>query len=562
MFIYILMYLFPLELTELVPTKEGFGMSEKLRTRLRESNCFNPDPAPPDSGSGPSGFGDAAKPSQTPTFPGTDNTPIPPTVTSAPTGSSPTVSDGTSSPPGSDNNQVNGVCASIFLDEAGQSFIQLFDTMEAKLNEFGLIIRRFDPVPNGWTFMEDIDAAKDALDSIKDTYSLSDGTKDKYETLVASFQQFDTLIEKIKKNIKNAQDNFLRGLNSLKDNTLQGLMNAKQELDDKINYIQSGVNNQTQREKENAIRELTNAKQALDDEMDSIRSGVNTLDSIPGFFTTPDVSDKETLRVATRAMQDGADLINGVGISLSMFKNDGGLYSGDLLEEYDRINDGKGLFREKEFIAGQNAERDAALAKTTAASAAALQSAQNPDFFQSILNAIIYSNPTENPAFVYLNKPYENSALEQVRQIVFYFIYAAIFGSVVYFLSTKTFAMPFFQTFLFWTKRYFVFILWLLVVAMVYSFATNWFMWLIREDIRYFAFVVNPTLHPGVHSIWNSKYKQWIKYLVYGLATAGFFIAAIFLTAIILFLVMPLFLVLIWASGQLMSYFEKDELDE
>ena len=501
MFIYILMYLFPLELTELVPTKEGFGMSEKLRTRLREKNCFNPDPAPPDNGSA----GGALDPITGTSF-------IPSGDSSGGSGGGGTdasdnktgTSGGDAEYPFAKADKETGVCASIFFDELGKTFVELFDTMDAKLHEFGIIIRRFEPVPNGWTFMEDIDAAKDALDSIKETYSLSDGTKDKYESLVASFEQFDVLIEKIKTNLKNAKDSFQNAANSFEADTLP----------------------------------------------------------IQGFFTKTDVSDKETLRAASKAMEDGATLMNEVETSLTMFKNERGLYSGDLLEEYDRINDGKGLFREKEFIAGQNAERDAALAKTTAASAAALQSAQNPDFFQSILNAIIYSNPTENPAFVYLNKPYENSALEQVRQIVFYFIYAAIFGSVVYFLSTKTFVMPFFQTFLFWTKRYFVFILWLLVVAMVYSFATNWFMWLIREDIRYFAFVVNPTLHPGVHSIWNSKYKQWIKYLVYGLATAGFFIAAIFLTAIILFLVMPLFLVLIWASGQLMSYFEKDELDE
>jgi hypothetical protein len=556
------MYLFPLELTELVPTKEGFGMSDNLRSRLREKNCFNPDPAPPDSGSGTSGFNEATKPPEMPTFTGSSGDSVTPASGTSTSGTGGT-SDGTGSPPpGADNNQANGVCASIFLDEVGQSFIELFDTMDAQLNEFGLIIRRFEPVPTGWTFMEDIDAAKDALDSIKEAYTLSDGTKDKYESLVTSFQQFDTLIEKIKTNIKNTQDNFQKGLNSFKDNTIQGLMNAKQALDDEINSIQSGVNNQTQIDKENAIKGLLKTKQALDDQMASIQSGVNMNEPIQGFFTNPDVSDKETLRIASRAMQDGANLINGVEKSLTMFKNERGLYSGDLLEEYDRINDGKGLFAEKEIVARQKAETDAALAKTTAASAAAVQSAQNPDFFQSILNSIIYSDPTENPAFVYLNKPYQNATLEQVRQIVFYFIYAAIFGSIVYFLSTKTFVMPFFQTFLFWTKRYFVFIVWLLVVAMIYSFTTNWFMWLIREDIRYFAFVVDPTLHPGVHSIWNSKYKEWIKYTVYGLATLGFFLAAIFLTVIILFLILPLFLVLLWASGQLMSYFEKDELDE
>ena len=494
MFIYILMYLFPLELTELVPTKEGFGMSENLRSRLREKNCFNPDPAPPDNGGG-GGFSEAAKPPEMPTFPGSDSTPIPPTGSG---------SSGTGSPPGPDKKQETGVCASIFMDEMGKTFIELFDTMDAKLNEFGLVVRRFEPVPNGWTFTEDIDAAKDVLDSIKVTYSLSDGTKDKYESLVASFQQFDTLIEKIKTNIKNTQDTFQNGINSFEADIIP----------------------------------------------------------IQGFFTNTDVSDKETLRAASRMMEDGSNLIKDVETSLTMFKNERGLYSVDLLAEYDRINDGKGLFAEKELVALQKAETDAALAKTTAASAASVQTAQNPDFFQSILNSILYSNPTENPAFVYLNKPYQNATLEQVRQIVFYFIYAVIFGSIVYFLSTKTFVMPFFQTFLFWTKRYFVFILWLLVVAMVYSFTTNWFMWLIREVIRYFAFVVDPTLHPGVHSIWNSKYKQWIKNIVYGLATAGFFLAALFLTVVILFLVLPLFLLLIWASGQLMSYFEKDELDE
>jgi hypothetical protein len=489
------MYLFPLELTELVPTKEGFGMSENLRSRLREKNCFNPDPAPPDNGSSGGGFSEAAKPPEMPTFPGSDSTPIPPTGSG---------SSGTGSPPGPDKKQETGVCASIFMDEMGKTFIELFDTMDAKLNEFGLVIRRFEPVPNGWTFMEDIDAAKDALDSIKETYTLSDGTKDKYESLVASFEQFDVLIEKIKTNLKNAKDNFQKAANSFEADLIP----------------------------------------------------------IQGFFTNTDVSDKETLRAASKAMEDGTSLMSEVETSLTMFKNERGLYSVDLLAEYDSINDGKGLFAEKELVALQKAETDAALAKTTAASAASVQTAQNPDFFQSILNSILYSNPTENPAFVYLNKPYQNATLEQVRQIVFYFIYAVIFGSIVYFLSTKTFVMPFFQTFLFWTKRYFVFILWLLVVAMVYSFTTNWFMWLIREVIRYFAFVVDPTLHPGVHSIWNSKYKQWIKNIVYGLASAGFFLAALFLTVVILFLVLPLFLLLIWASGQLMSYFEKDELDE
>ena len=500
MFIYILMYLFPLELTELVPTKEGFGMSENLRSRLREKNCFNPDPAPPDNGSG--GSGGALDP-----ITGTSFTSISGTSdasgnqsdsnTFANTGLARTIAN-------ADKTQETGVCASIFLDEVGKTFIELFDTMDAELNEFGILIRKFEPVPTGWTFMEDIDAAKDALDNIKETYTLSEGTKDKYESLVASFQQFDTLIEKIKTNIKNSKDSFQKALNSFEADTMP----------------------------------------------------------MQGFFTNVEVSDKETLRAASRMMEDGTFLVNKLETSLTMFKNEKGLYSVDLLEEYDRINDGKGLFAEKEFVALQKAETDAALAKTTAASAAAVQTAQNPDFFQSILNSIIYSDPTENPAFVYLNKPYQNATLEQVRQIVFYFIYATIFGSIVYFLSTKTFVMPFFQTFLFWTKRYFVFIVWLLVVAMIYSFTTNWFMWLIREDIRYFAFVVNPTLHPGVHSIWTSKYKQWIKNIVYGLATAGFFLAALFLTVIILFLILPLFLVLLWASGQLMSYFEKDELDE
>ena len=494
MFIYILMYLFPLELTELVPTKEGFGMSENLRSRLREKNCFNPDPAPPDNGSGGGGFSEASKSTGTSFIPSGDS------GDSGGGDSGATENKITEA----DKKQETGVCASIFMDEMGKTFIELFDTMDAKLNEFGLVIRRFEPVPNGWTFMEDLDAAKDALDSIKETYTLSEGTKDKYESLVASFEQFDVLIEKIKTNLKNAKDSFQTAANSFEADLIP----------------------------------------------------------IQGFFTNTDVSDKETLRAASKAMEDGTSLMNEVETSLTMFKNERGLYSVDLLAEYDSINDGKGLFAEKELVALQKAETDAALAKTTAASAASVQTAQNPDFFQSILNSILYSNPTENPAFVYLNKPYQNATLEQVRQIVFYFIYAVIFGSIVYFLSTKTFVMPFFQTFLFWTKRYFVFILWLLVVAMVYSFTTNWFMWLIREVIRYFAFVVDPTLHPGVHSIWNSKYKQWIKNIVYGLATAGFFLAALFLTVIILFLVLPLFLVLIWASGQLMSYFEKEELDE
>ena len=268
-----------------------------------------------------------------------------------------------------------------------------------------------------------------------------------------------------------------------------------------------------------------------------------------------EVFDGPMNNLAGKAIEDAMKITDDINKFLSLFKTERGTISVDLLEEYDRIYDGTG-------IDDQKAETAAALRKATTETASAIQAIQDPGFFKSILNTIIYSDPTTNPNFVYLNKPYENPLLEQARQIVFYAIYAMVAVSILYFLSTKTFVVPFFQTFIFWFKRYFVFIAWLMVVGLIYLFMTNWFTWLIREDVRYIAFVVNPVLHPEIYKIWNSKYKQWIKYIVYGLATMGFFIAALFLTVIILFLIIPVFLLLLWASGQLMSYFEKEELNE
>ena len=275
-----------------------------------------------------------------------------------------------------------------------------------------------------------------------------------------------------------------------------------------------------------------------------------------------EVFDGPMNNLAGEVIEGAIKITDDINQFLSHFKNVRGDISVDLLEEYDRIYDGTGIDAQKKFIEDQKAQTAAALRKATAETASAIQAIKDPGFFKSMLNSIIYSDPVTNPNFVYLNKPYENPLLEQARQIVFYAIYAMIALSIMYFLSTKTFVMPFFHTFVFWFKRYFVFIAWLMVVGLIYLFMTNWFTWLIREDVRYIAFVVNPVLHPEIYKIWNSKYKKWIKHIVYGLATLGFFIAALFLTVIILFLIIPVFLLLLWASGQLMSYFEKEELDE
>lgn len=255
-------------------------------------------------------------------------------------------------------------------------------------------------------------------------------------------------------------------------------------------------------------------------------------------------------------------MLDGIDNILNIFKNERGLITVDLLAEYDRAYQSTGIADHNAFMRRQKDAAMADLAKSTARAADLIKDAQNPGFFMSILESILYNDPTSNPNYIYANKTTVNPKLEQARQMLTYAIYGLIVLSMMYFLSTKTFVMPFLHTFIFWFKRYFVFLAWVIVVGMIYYFMTNWFTWLIRENVRYVAFMFNPLLHPGVNDIWRSKYKMWIKLLVAGLASMSFFLATVFMSAIILFLIAPLFLLLLWASGQLMSYFEKEELDE
>jgi len=392
------------------------------------------------------------------------------------------------------------VCSNKVEEIFKKSIDEIIESIKGHFNNLNEMLNQFTPIPKEWTFQREIQNGQDILDDIMEQYS---SQKNKpYEILQDGLKKVDKIIETIK-------------------------------------------------------TDLTKVWKVLNGPIPSLPP------QLEGYFTKiKEESDLQMNILARKVIEDAMTINDEIGKIISQFKNVRGDISVDLLEEYDRIYDGTGIDAQKKFIEDQKAETAAALRKATAESASAIQAIKDPGFFKSMLNSIIYSDPVTNPNFVYLNKPYENPLLEQARQIVFYAIYAMIAVSIMYFLSTKTFVMPFFHTFVFWFKRYFVFIAWLMVVGLIYLFMTNWFTWLIREDVRYIAFVVNPVLHPEIYKIWNSKYKQWIKHIVYGLATLGFFIAALFLTVIILFLIIPVFLLLLWASGQLMSYFEKEELDE
>ena len=495
------MYLFPLEPLELYPEREGFGMDNKVYSKLKEQGCINPDPTPEakNTGTGTGTGTDTGSGTETGSGSGTSTT----TGTGIGIGSKP-------EPPLPDK------CTKIWMDEGGKTMNQLFDSMEAELIALDNLLRQFDPMPKGWTFPQDLEALKDLLESIQYQYTaMTEFTQDKYVSMTASMKRFDQGVDKLYTDLEKARDTL-----------------------------------QSAREEEN--------KEKKEDKEEEF-----TFELYTGWITdTTQAAEPEIIRVGIKLLEDAMKILEGIRTNLSLFKNEQGVITVDLLSEYDKIYDGTGLAAQKAFADKQKAEAAAVLSASTANSAAAVQSAQDPGFFQSILNTILYSNPADNPNFVYLNKPYENKVLEQARQIVFYVIFAIITFSILKFLSTKTVLMPFFMTFVFWFKRYFVFLAWIFVVALIYSFMTDWLMSMIREDIRYISYTINPVLHPGVHAIWYSKYKQWIKYLVYGFSTLGFFLVAFFLTSILLFLIMPVFLLLLWASGQLMSYFEKEELDE
>ena len=331
----------------------------------------------------------------------------------------------------------------------------------------------------------------------------------------------------------------------------QQIQEAQDILDTLVDNYKSGEK-QTYELATQALTRVDQINQSIKKEFEGFLS---TLQNV-----TEDINEQMTI-LAEKALQDGIKILNEINQVLSIFKKQGTI-NVDLLAEYDRIYDGTGIAAQNAEIERQKQAAKDALAKSTAETANLIKEAQNPGFFMSMLESIIYIDPTSNPNFVYKTEKPANPALEQARQIVYYIAYAVIVISIIMFLSTKTFVMPFLQTFIFWFKRYFVFLAWIIVVGLIYVFMTNWFTWIIRENVRYMAFVVNPLLHPGVHQIWHSKYKYWIKILVYGLASMAFFVSAIFFTAVILFLIAPLFLLLLWASGQLMSYFEKEELDE
>ena len=388
-------------------------------------------------------------------------------------------------------------------ERIAKSILEIIEEIKEKLNNLNDLISRFDPMPVDWTFRKQIRDAQDILDNIVDNYNA--GEKETYKLAT------------------------------------EGLT--------KVNEI----NQSMKKEFENLIDKVKNP----------LKNAASTVSSEWSIFSAEagQVADAQMNIVAEKALQDGVKISNEINKAMDPFKKEG-IIKVDLLEEYDRLYEGSGIAAQNAEIERQKEAAKAELAKTTAASAGALQSAQDPGFFMSILESIIYIDPTSNPNFVYKNEKPANPVLEQARQIIYYVAYALITISIIMFLSTKTFVVPFFQTFLFWFKRYFVFLAWLIVVGMIYLFMNNWFTWIIRENIRYMAFMLNPTLHPSIHEIWHSKYKFWIRALVCVLASLCFFLAAVFMTAIVLFLVAPLFLLLLWASGQLMSYFEKEELDE
>jgi len=426
--------------------------------------------------------------------------------------------------------------------------------------ELSDIISKFEPTPTGWTFQQDIDRAREILSIIKELNVTTKKTlEQKYVPMAELFKDFDKLIEKIKLDIEKAKAKIDQAVaeQSSEPSTMDKYGN---KINDGLSVVGSGL--------DQAGNFLEGRGKTIGTNYERVgnqtAAGFNQFErGSAGFFNVAGESiNRETLILASRAMDDGLKITNEIGNWFSLFKNDKGTINVDLLQEYDRTYESSGIDRQREFISNQKEKANAVLGKVTADSASLIKDMQNPGFFKSMLDRILYKDPTTNPNFVYLNKPYKNETLEQARKIVFYVMYAMIPLAILYFLSSKTFVVPFFQTLVFWLKRYFVFLVWIMVVVLIYSFMTDWFMSLVREDIRYIAFMINPVLHPGVHEIWHSKYKKWIKNIVYGLSTLGFFIAALFMTVIIIFLILPLFLLLLWSSGQLMSYFEKEELDE
>jgi hypothetical protein len=516
------MYLFPLELYPI----EGFA--DKVTSTLETQGCINPNPATPDTGkpvsapSGSSGGGDSG-----------GSVPSSGTVDSS--GGTVTLPNGDTvpAPPPPDK------CAKAFFDGVGQTFLDLIEVIRGKLNELLEIIRQFDPIPKGWTFREEIEDALGILDTITQQYNGMKQTfsADRYKEIVASLTQLDALTGTLKKDINKAIDELKK--------VLPNISASANQFGDDIKNIAEGVGSDIRRGGENVVTNITNFGLGIGSGAENAYLEI-----------------ERDIRKGIQELEKGLGVLGEIKNALSIFKTPRGTINVDIVAEYDRLYDSTGIEAQKQFMKKQREQAANELLKTTGQFASGIQSLQNPDFFKSILDSIIYGDATTNPNFVYLNKPYENKTLEQARQIIFYVIYAMVTAAVLYFLSTKTILVPFFYTFVFWFKRYFVFLAWLFVVAMIYSFMTDWFWSLIREDVKFISYTVNPVLHPGVYEIWHSKYKQWIKHIVYGLSTLGFFIVALFLTAVILFLIMPLLLLLLWASGQLMSYFEKEELDE
>ena len=342
-------------------------------------------------------------------------------------------------------------------------------------------------------------------------------------------------IEQIKEDAKNKYD-------ALTDKFIQSIQDLNAKVQSNISSIQEGARKQLDKAKE----ELTAAGEKTQ-----------------GFFSDVNTAGQGQMNiVAAGVIRDGTIILDGIDKFMNRFKNDKGLISVDLLSAYDDAYQSSGIPQQNAFLKGKKDAATADLAKSTEQSADLMKAAQNPGFFMSILESILYNDPTSNPNYMYANKTKVNPQLEQVRQMLTYAIYGSIVIAIMFFLSTKTFVLPFLHTFIFWFKRYFVFIAWIVVVSMIYVFMTEWFTWLMRENVRYIAFMLNPLLHPGVNEIWRSKYKMWIKLLVAGLASMCFFLATLLTSAVVLFLIAPIFLLLLWASGQLMSYFEKEEMDE
>lgn len=507
------MYLFPLELDPV----EGFGMDDKVYSSLEGQGCINPDTTPPDTG-----------------------TVVDPSGGLWPDTGRDLITDGSGNLTGGGGAKPPDQCQKVFFEDPktkvdkSKTILDIVGKMRGKLDVLSAVIAKFDPIPKEWTFQKDIDGARNLLIDIEDRYNedMNSTDESKYTYIVERFKIVDNIIEKIKADIKKAQEMIKAASEpqSKSSNTIGDQVSAP----------------------------FTEFGDQVGGTFTEFGAAMNRHPDMSGF----DKAEGQILIMAARAMDDGLRIVDEISKFMHLFKNEQGVLTVDLLAEYDRIYDVTGIAAQNAEIERQKQAAKAALAKSTAETANLIKDAQNPGFFMSMLESIIYIDPTTNPNFVYKTEKPANPALEQARQIVYYIAYAVIVISILMFLSTKTFVMPFLQTFIFWFKRYFVFLAWIIVVGLIYAFMTNWFTWIIRENVRYMAFVVNPLLHPGVHQIWHSKYKYWIKILVYGLATMAFFVSAIFFTAVILFLIAPLFLLLLWASGQLMSYFEKEELEE